>query len=316
MAGPLGASDDWLGLAVPSPLARVLEVSLAVHQAQRETWARAADYAWMTDTDGIIKQQRLIEGELGLRWQKTRHWSLGLAAPMVFAEMAPFAPPGSVINFAPGDASLRRTQGLGDLRAGLRYQPGGSDGAWSQAWLLEGVAPTGLGPFEAGHPLAAIGEGRWAATLGWLLAVRAGAWHAHLDLRGRYQFGRESRVPERALIYDSAAEAPRQGLPPGPAWLEPRMDLRAALGLGWDWFASQDQRQSLALALIGRQQQPWKSAQGTAGSGSLSLALQPELQARYGSFNALAGWQSPFLYAVDVPAPDWGELHVRLDYEL
>jgi hypothetical protein len=314
-AAALPASDDWLAQTVGRPLGGAWELSLALHQAQRESWALGDGWVWMQDADGQLKEQKLIEGELRLRWQASPAWSLDLAVPGVLSEFEPFSPAGTVSYPRLGDEAVRRSQGLGDLRLGLRWdaapRPAGDFG-----FDVGLIAPSGQGPLEAPQPLASTGEGRWGLRAGAQAGRRVGAWQWRASVHGAYQAGREAQLSSAApLAY--AAAGPVYAPSNGSVWLDGRSSVDGALGLGWDWHVDDDSRHSLALSLLASQRSP-VSVNGAAvdGTESVGVALQPELQARFGGFSALGGWQSPWLYARGLPAPDWGELFLRLDHAL
>jgi hypothetical protein len=264
------------------------------------------------ESGGQVVQRRL-EGGLGLRWQATPSVSATLDVPVAFAELAVWF--GGPTSPRVDDPSARRSQGLGDLSLGLRQDLAARHGA-AAGWALAFTAPTGLGPWEAPHPLAATGAGRWAGELGLFGSLQRGNWHLHSAAAGGLQLGREAVLSAAAPVgYD---EAGALFLPPalsGPAYLDPRWSAQGALGLGWDWFADETDRHSLTLSLCARRQGPL----GVGGAAvdnteSALLWLQPELQARFSGLNALAGWQSPPLESLNASVPAWGELHFRLDH--
>lgn len=314
-AVPLAASQDWLSLPVPGALAegKRVELSFSIDQSQAEQWARRDGALVITrEAFGQVVQRRL-EGALGLRWQATPSFSAFVAAPVAFAEMAVWT--GAVSSPRVDDPAVQRSQGLGDLRLGLRQDLGLSHGA-AFGWSLAAIAPTGLGPWEAPHPAAATGEGRWAGALDLFSQWQTGRWHWHSAAGAGLQFGREDVLSSAAPIaYDDAGALTLPAELTGAVYLDPRWNAQGAIGLGWDWYQDQDERHSLTLAVCGRRLGPL-SIGGTAvpDSDSSQLWLQPELQARFAGLQALAGWQSPYLIALNTAAPYWGELHFRLDH--
>lgn len=311
---PLAASQDWLSLPVPAalPSGRRVELSLGLGQAQRELWSRGGGSQVITrEALGQVVQRRL-EGALGLRWQATPSLSAFAAVPGVFAELAVWS--GGLSNPRVDDPAVQRSQGLGDLRLGLRQDLdfGGSGLGWS----LAATAPTGLGPWEAPHPAAATGEGRWAAELALFSQGRLGRWHWHSAVRGGLQLGREAVLSGGAPIgYLDAGPVLLPAAQTGPAYLDPRWSAGGALGLGWDWYQDQEERHSVALAVCARRQGPLSVGRAPVPDTDSSLLyLQPELQARFAGLHALAGWQSPALESLNAAVPYWGELHFRLDH--
>jgi hypothetical protein len=316
VAAPLAASQDWLSLLVPGtlPAGRRVELSLRLDQSQRELWARNDGAQVITrEALGQVVQRRL-EGAAELRWQASPSVSAFVAVPVAFAELAVWT--GAVSDPRVDDPAVQRSQGLGDLRLGLRQDLDTGHGA-GFGWSLAATAPTGLGPWEAPHPAAATGAGRWAGELELFSQWQRGHWHWHSAAGGGLQFGREAVLSSAAPIaYDDAGALTLPAALTGPAYLDPRWSAQGALGLGWDWYQDQDERHSVTLALCARRQGPL-SIGGTVvpDSDSSQLWLQPELQARFAGLQALAGWQSPYLESLNTAVPYWGELHFRLDHD-
>jgi hypothetical protein len=311
---PLAASDDWLALPIPRPLAQPWLLSIGLQQAQRELWAGDDGQAYiLRDADGQ-KLQRRLSAELGLRWQATPSLSLGLSAPLHTSEWALWS---GVAGAYPrlDDPGYLRNQGLGDLRIGLRQDWAAPQGL-GFGWGLQLSGPSGLGPFEAPHPAIATGEGRWQGDLRGTLGGTWGAWSCWLMAGLTHQAGRESVVSDLTPL-SFQPDGPRFA-PPGASGalhLDPRRGSRAALALGWDWFRGDDARHSVGLALQGRHQQALGlGGRAVDGTESLYLSLQPELQARFGAFNALVAWDSAPLFARHAYYPYYGELRFRLDH--
>ena len=156
LAAVLPASPDWMAMPIARPLPSILSLSLGLAQSQRESWGREGGSVLLKDAEGQ-KVQRLLQGRMDLRWQSGPYDSWVLTVPVVFNEAALWT--GAVSSPRVDDAGVDRSQGLGDLGLGWRHDRGGAlGGAWGLGLGL--LAPTGLGPWEAPHPLAATGEGR------------------------------------------------------------------------------------------------------------------------------------------------------------
>lgn len=313
----MAASQDWLTLRHPRPLdPGQVELGLELRSADAQSWHRGAELAWLRDADGLVKEQRRMDGELQLRWQATARLALELDVPAVMAELAPLPPVGFYYNFRLNDPTLRRSEGLGDLRLGARGVLAWDPKGFSAGWLLQLTAPTGLGPFEAPQPLAATGDGRWQAQAGFSAGCQFGEFQVWAQSQARLQFGRQADLSAAAPVsYDPSGP---QYLPQaGAQWLSPRWGSDSVLGLGWDWYHDEDSRHSLAIEVVGRQLQGLGAGDAFSalgGTDSASLAVIPQLQARFGRFHALGGWQAPFLFATNMPAPDYGQLILRADY--
>jgi hypothetical protein len=298
-------------MPVGGRLNRNWDFGLAVHQAQQETWGLGEAFAWLRDSDGIAKRRRVVESEWRIRRQMGGA-SLCLAVPVALLELEPFSVAPSYPRL--DDAWTRWGAGLGDLRLGLRWDAAGR--AWDALLHGELSAPSGEGPFQAAQPLVATGSGRWALHAGGGAGLHAGAWQLRAAVRASLQLGRAEDVkPATPLAYDG--DGPVYAPLSGPLWLNERWGADAALGLGWDWFVDADSRHSLTLSLLAVQTGPLRmEGREVAGSAAQGLALQPELHARYGDFAALGAWRSAWLWARGLPAADFGELFLRLDYAL
>lgn len=304
---PLAASDDWLAQPVPHPLARAYELGLGVQQVQRETWAHENGHVLLQESDGQ-KVQRVLSGSLDLRWQAGAHDSLEASFPLVFTEMAVWF--GALTTPRLGDPSVERSQGLGDIEVGWRHDRG----SWGLGLSL--IGPSGLGPWDAPHPLAATGEGRWQGKLRVSAGLSGRSVSSFVSVTGFLQGGREAELsPVAPLLYDAGGV---RFLPPaatGNVYLDPRWGAEGAWGLAWDWYRGDDSRHSLALSVAGRHLGPL----GVGGrviddTAAARVWLQPELQARFGAFEALAAWQSPALLDDNLAVPYWGELHFKLSH--
>jgi hypothetical protein len=294
-------------MPVPRPLPAPVELSLRLDQAQRELWSHGTAQV-IPREGGVQVVQRSLEGSLDLRWQAAARTALSVSAPLSYDELAVWT--GGIGYPRVDDPGVHRSQGLGDLQLGLRQDFG------ALGWGLLLTAPTGLGPWEAPHPLAGTGEGRWAGDLRLSLRLDHAAWSFCANVQGGLQAGREAVLSAGAPIgYDDAGPIYLPASATGPAYLDPRWGSAGALGVGWTWFDDGIDRHSLALSVCGRQ----RTALSVGGAAvpdtdSALLWLQPELQARFKGLHALAGWQSPPLYSLNTPVPYWGELHFRLDH--
>lgn len=309
---PALASDDWLALALPRPLAASFELSLGLHQAQRELWAMQDAWPQMQDQDGI-KVQRFLAGAVSLRLQCSPSLSIGGALPGSFSELAVWT--GGISYPRLDDPGVDRSQGLGDVSVYLRQDWGAPQG-WALGWGLALTAPSGLGPYEAPQPLAATGEGRWQGSLRTVAGGSWGAWQAWADAELNYQAGKDSVLSTAApLRYDAKGPVFAPAGLSGPVYLDPRWGARAVLGLGWDWFKDDASRHSVNVSAIARQRAPL-SLNGRAidGTEEVIVSLQPELQGRFGAFEALAGWDAPPLWAQGLSVAYWGELQFRVNY--
>lgn len=312
LAVPLPASSDWLAQPLPRPLAQAWEISLGLRQAQRETWAHRGGHALLVEADGQ-KVERRLEGRLDLRWQAGPRGSLVLTVPLVFAELATWG--GAVAWPRVDDPGVARSQGLGDLGLEWRHDRGGPQGwAWGFGLGLQG--PSGLGPWEAPHPLAATGEGRWQGRLRLSAGHQGRSVGFFGTLAGRAQDGREAVLaPAAPLLYDAGGVRLVPAELAGPAYLAPRLGAEGVLGMAWDWHRDEDSRHSLGLSLAARHLGPWGVGGRAVEETAPTLVwLQPELQARFGGFGVLLGWQSPALYDDNLAVPYWGELILRLDH--
>lgn len=306
------ASDDWLAQPWPRPLASKAELSLSLRQSQRETWAHQAGHPKLVE-GGWQKVQRSIIGSLGLRWQATPSGSLVLGVPGVFNEMA-------VWNGVEGwprvnDPGVQRSQGLGDLSLEWRQDRALDQGhAWG--WSFGVVAPTGLGPWEAPHPMAGTGEGRWQALLRLTAGSDGPGWSFLSSAKAVYHAGKEAELSAAAPVsYDAAGARYLPAASTGAAYLDPRWGAEGAVGVGWHWYRSEDALHSLNLSLCASHLGPLSvGGRAVDETASLLVWVQPELQARFGELNALAGWQCPALLDDNLAVPFWGELILRVEH--
>lgn len=312
----LAAGQDWAHLrAVRVAETGQVEASLGIQHSVQTSWAQGDHFAYFREVNGDYRLQSVIAAELDLGWQLSQAWALKLAVPYVLTEVSAFPP--TSFNYSLGDGSVHRADGLGDIQLELRRGWGaepGVAGASAGLWLSL-LGPSGLGPFEAPHPLAATGAGRWQVEPGLVAGASNGVLSVVAQVGVPVQLGRESQVPaEAALSYGPSGPL----LPPaGAAWLGPRTGVEGGLGLAWLWHDAEDSRQTLAVEV-----QAWQRSPLDIGgvlqpdTENIGVRCVPQLHADFGRFKALAAWELPFLYANNEAASDFGAAHLRVDYGL
>jgi hypothetical protein len=306
---PALPAQDWAGLKAPQaaePGARALGVSVDYGSFQR--WALPGGNAALLDVDGLVKQQQRIEVGLELDWQWNDRWGCRLALPYRFAEFSRLPPEGFVYNFRLDDPNLRRAENTGDLSLDLRR-------AWGP-WLgaaLEITAPTGLGPFEAPHPMVATGEGRWQFEPRFIAGAETGEHQFWLQAGFPVQAGREANLSSQApLGFEAAGPQTPSG---GGAWLGPRYGAHGVAGWAWIWYRDKDSRHALALEADAWLRGAWNvGGNDLPGTQQQSLVLVPQLMSDFGRFKALAAWTSPVLASQNVPVSTYGTTHLRVLY--
>ncbi len=312
---PAAAGQDWVDLrAVRVAQPGGFQASLGVSHAVEETWALGDRSVLINDIDGSTKVGRQVDLRFALAWQWDRAWGLKVELPYVLAELSPYPAEGTAPTYRLTDPLVRRTDGLGDASVEIRRAWGpepGQAGIAGALWM--GVmAPTGIGPFEAPHPLAATGEGRWQLQPGFVLGLQGRGLTVMLQSGLLLQGGREAAVSRLAPVA-YGVDGPTF-IPGGDTWLGPRYGVNASLGLGWDWYADDDSRQTLACEILGWQHSPLDVG-GTQvpDTEQVWVGMIPELQSHFGRFHVLAGW-SLGLYANNLAFAYYGVPQIRVDY--
>jgi len=321
------AQDDWLSLQVPDPMPGAhFEAGAQVLTGQSASWAHGAFSTDATKFTGLVLPNggtqtvavNSVDLELQLRWKFWRSLLVEADLPLRFIEVSNAqAAPGT--SYPPNDPSVLRGGGLGDVSLGLRGPWLGSRPGLQLGWSFGFIAPTGQGPFDATTPLAATGAGRWQVQPGLILGGGGdGALEAWVQAKGRWQFGREAWVSSQAPLGFTGDAAHSTYLTPkanGAQWLDPRWGGDAAVGLGWNWYRDAEQRQTLAVELLGHWLSPWSMSGVDQGLGAEDdVQLQPELQAHFGSFAVTGGWRSSVLYGHGVLDPGWGLVLLNAAY--
>ena len=314
LSPPLFAGQDWAHLrAVRVADSGHVEASLGVQHSVQTSWAEGDHFAYFREVNGDYRLQRVITAEVDLGWQWSPAWGAKLAVPYALTEVSSY-PPYSY-NYSLADSTVHRNDGVGDIQLELRRAWGvepGLAGASAGSWLGV-VGPSGLGPFEASHPLAATGMGRWQIEPGFVVGTSNGVLSVVAQVGAPLQLGREARIAnEAALGYGPNGPL----LPaPGAVWLGTRTGVEGGVGLAWLWYNAEDSRQTIAVEC-----QAWqRSALDIDGvlqpdTENVGLRFVPQLHADFGRFKAMAAWELPFLYANNEAASDFGASHLRVDY--
>jgi hypothetical protein len=322
MAPALRADNDWLGIEVPRPLdSGVFDVNVKAGECTNETWAEGGEWDYMVLPDGTPAEQTLATVDTRLDWKASRRLWVEADIPLVFSQFGP--PQASDSYTLIGTPDVSQTQGLGDVRLGLRGCLQDRSEGSNQGWTLSVVAPTGLGPFEASTPLAATGAGRWQILPGAVVGGLWGPWEAWVQLVGRLQLGRQEESSSQAyLSWRSGTDADGNitwvdnvSLPDGGVWLGPRYGGDLTAGFSWNWYRTEDARMGLALEALYHYLSPWTLSSGPIGVLPEEVfVLTPEVQARYGRFSAVVGWQAEDIWAQEVPAATYGEILFDVSY--
>jgi hypothetical protein len=314
---PLWGGQDWVDIKatrVAEPGA--FQTSLGLYYSVQDVWALGDRYVYLVEANGDYKLQRLTDLEWDLGWQLNPAWGLKLSVPYNFSEVSDYPLDGVIPYYRLNDATLRRADGLGDVSLELRRAWGpepGHDG-WARGLWLGLTAPTGLGPFEAPHTLAATGEGRWQGQGGFVVGWTRGSFNLIVQGSARAQLGRDADVSTMADL-GYGANGPNVPQTGGPEWLGPRFGGDEALALGWDWYVEGDTRQTIGLELRGSQLSALDQGGAlTPDTQASSLGILPQLQASFGAFHVLAAWEAPILYGNNVAASYDGGSHLRVDY--
>jgi hypothetical protein len=308
------ADNDWLGIEVPRPMdVGKLSLNVKAGQTENQWWADGYNTYYMIPSPGQGPQfQDLATVDTRLDWQLAKRSVLELDLPTVFSEFSPdsFGVPEYYNVNTPGVAE---SQGLGDLRLGLREALRDSAQGFNAAWSLALVAPTGLGPFEAPQTLAATGDGRWQALPGIVFGGQSQSWEGWIQVIGRYQFGRQAVSSGQ----DYLSWGPSGGIAPeeGGIWLGPRYGADSVAGLAWIWYRDADSRIGLALEAKYHWLSPWTIGSETIGlPAEQYFVLTPEMQARFGRYSAIVGWQGQSNWAVDEVLAEYGEILFDVAY--
>jgi hypothetical protein len=304
LARPLAAGQDSLALLDPQALARPgFESSLQVDAWERDRWS-SLDSSRALSEKGTqyfpdADTQKGVDMDLWLRWQASLGQALELDLPWRFAEFSPYQW-GTASTPQRNDPTVLRGDHMGDIT--LRWRGAASWGGSEARRAAVGanlvvVAPTGLGPYESPHPLAASGEGGWAFGGGASASQSLGALRFSQQASGLWRLGYAADI--RALSPTAGLE-----LPLGSDYVRPGPSLLAGLGmlglLARDGWASY----WLGSALRCQAQADWQVAgSSVAGTGSWDVDLMPEFKAEFGTaFTLDVGARVP-LVLVNLPAP-------------
>ncbi len=304
LALPLAASQDTLSLLDPQALAHPgFESSLQVDAWERDRWSsldssrtlREQGTQYFPDGD----TQKGVDMDLWLRWQMSMAQALELDLPWRFMEFSPYQW-GTASTPQRNDPTVLRGDHMGDIT--LRWRGAALWGSAEERRASLGmslvvVAPTGLGPYEAPHPLAASGEGGWAFGGGISGAESLGVLRFSQQASGLWRLG---------YAADIRPVSPTAGLelPVGSAFVRPGASLLA--GLGMLGLLARDAEASywLGTALRCQAQADWQvGGQQAGGTGSWGVDLMPEFKAEFGTaFTLDVGARVP-LVLVNLPAP-------------
>jgi hypothetical protein len=301
---PASADNDWLGIEVPQPMNDGrFDVNVKLIQTENQTWEDGADFHDLLDSNYNIDIQDLITLDTRLDWRVEPRLALELDVPTVFSEQSQYT--GVVEYYSVDTPGVEESQGLGDVRLGLRGALRDAVQGFNAGWNLSLVAPTGLAPWDAPSSLAGTGDGRWQVLPGFVAGGQSENWEGWFQAVGRLQFGQQ--IESSSADYVSWNEFGGVSLPQGGIWLGPRYGGDSVAGLAWIWYRDADSRMGLAVEAKAHWLSPWTT---TAGSldlpGEEYFVLTPELQARYGPFSAVAGWQARYIWAVEEPAAEYG----------
>ncbi len=320
-AGPLRADNDWLDIEVPRPLDdATFGLNLKVSQTERQYWEDGAAFYPMVQNQSLMVQD-LLTLNVRADWQVSRRLVLELNAPLVFSEFSPYS--GGIVEYynvnTPG---VYESQGLGDLKLGLRGAWRDTSQGFNAGWSLNLIAPSGVSPFSAPSPLAGTGQGRWQILPGFVLGGLGMNWEGWVEGIGRLEAGQQVvSTPQTYLSWRSQeinggwVAGDNVSLPGGGAWLGPRYGGDAMAGVAYIWYRDAGSRMALAVEGRAHWLSPWTTASGSLGLPADTYAvLTPELQARYGRFSAVAGWQAAYLWAVEEPYAIYGQIIFDLAY--
>jgi hypothetical protein len=311
---PAQADNDWLGIDVPRPIDDgKFSLNVQLNQTENQTWQTGAydDYYFLTDAFGSLDVQDLITVDTRVDWRMEPRLVLELDVPVVFSEFSNYSTVTQYYNVnTPG---VEESQGVGDMRLGLRGALYDKSEGFNAGWNLSLVAPTGLSPWAAPESLAATGAGRWQVLPGFVLGAVSESWEGWFQTLGRIQFGEQAESSSADYI----AWGPQGGisLPQGGIWLGPRYGADSVAGLAWIWYRDAGTRLALAVEAKGHWLSPWTvSGQDLGVPDEDYFVLTPEMQARYGRFSAVVGWQTAYLWAMEMPASNYGEIIFDVGY--
>jgi hypothetical protein len=310
---PARADNDWLGIEVPQPINDgKFAVNVRVEQTENKWWQDGSYFA-TNDTDDLTDAndnqdiQDVSTIDTRLDWRVEPRLVLELDVPTVFSEFSPVAePPGTVEYYSVNTPGVEESQGVGDMRLGLRGALRNTVEGFNAGWNLSCVAPTGLSPWSAPESMAATGAGRWQVLPGFVLGGQSENFEAWFQALGRIQLGQQAESSSADYI----SYGPQGGisLPQGGIWLGPRYGGDLVAGLAWIWYRDTDTRIALAVEAQGHWLSPWNvGGQDLSLPAESSFDLMPELQAHYGRFGATAGWQSTYFWAMEMPNSEYGE---------
>lgn len=322
LSSSVHADNDWLGIEVPQPMDQgFLSVNENITQTERQYWQDGNRSYYMVDTGGTVNIQDLLKLDTRLDWRVSRRLVVEANVPLVYSEFSPYFP-GFVQYYNLGTPGVDESQGMGDVRLGLRGAFWDRPTGFNAGWSLSLIAPTGLSPFDAPQTLAATGDGRWQVLPSFVAGGRGGNWEGWLQITGRWQAGQQVQAsPNSYLSWQSTTSnlvpvtVNNTALPGGGAWLAPRYGADAVAGLAWLWYQDADSRMGLALEAKAHWLSPWATASGPLGLPAEEyVVLTPELQARYGRYSVVGGWQAQYLWAVEEPFALYGELIFDVAY--
>ncbi|MGH7441813.1 MAG: hypothetical protein ACREKE_03970, partial [bacterium] len=267
----LRANNDWLGIEVPQPFdAGVLNVSERLSCVEYDAWEDGGAYNYMVNGDGSLDVENLVALDTRLDWRLNKSLYVELDVPTVFNEFSPYSPNG-LQYYNVGAPGVEEAQGLGDMGLALRGAFTGKSGAaqgGNAGWILEMIAPTGLGPFDAAQTTAATGAGRWQLIPGLVFGGKSGPWEGWLQARGRVQFGQQAFVPSDAYVdwvstFQNGVSITANNIvlpgAGGTVWLGPRCGADAVAGLAWVWYQDSNTRLALAGEATAHWLSPWST---------------------------------------------------------
>jgi hypothetical protein len=320
----LSADNDWLGIEVPRPMdSGTFTLDVRLDEAARQSWEDGQHWYYMVDQYHNVMIQNIITIDTRLDWQLSRRLVLEADVPVVFNEFYPIVDGGENY-FSVGTPEVSQSQGIGDIRLGLRGMLNAKPEGFNAGWIASLVGPSGLGPFQAPSTMAATGAGRWQLLPGFVVGGLSGSWEAWVQCVGRIQFGQTAVSSSQTYLdwqgqatpgYPLSEGIPTVGvpnnfsLPTGTVWLGPRYGEDVVAGLAWIWYRDQTSRVSTGVECAQHWLSPWTTGAGPIGlPPEESVVFTPEVQARFGRYSALMGWQLKYLWAQGLPAPSYGDL--------
>ncbi len=263
---------------------------------------------YMLDLDGLTKSVKGFQFELMSQWRLSPALALEAALPYQYKEFS------QGLSYRLDDPTVRRGDGVGDLRLGARH-------AWIQgrAFRLGAragvVVPTGLSPFASQHGLMGAGGGSFQFEAGLAAEGRLSeAFELWLGASGFADLGAGADIAPGAFkgMDGAGGIATFAG---GREFVRRQPGASAVAGLGYEWHRDEQAAHWIGFEAAWRMEGELEVAgQGVPDTRNWTLELLPQARFGFGRFGLSAGWVLPMRLAANQPVSFDGELLLRADF--